>query len=153
MKYEEFSRHAPAAQAALVTMGKVIDEAGLDKELTELIKLRVSQINGCAFCVQIHLNIARRLNVAGPKLDLVAAWRDAGLFSDREKAAFAYAEALTALTDHQGVADAQAMIRTQFSENEVLFLTIAIATINTWNRLGVGLGFPPPIPAKAAQST
>jgi len=70
--YEAFEKTAPAAKAALLAMGKAADESGLDKALIELVKLRVSQINNCAFCLQIHLNVARRLGVQQEKLDLVA---------------------------------------------------------------------------------
>ncbi len=73
-------------------------DSGLDKALTELIKIRASQINGCAFCVQFHLNLARKAGVPQTKLDLVAVWRDAGVFTAREMAALAWTEALTQVT-------------------------------------------------------
>ena len=89
--YATFQKTAPAAQAALLAMGKAADESGLDKEIIELVKLRVSQINNCAFCLQIHLTVARRLAIPQDKLDLVATWHEAGIFSDREGAALAWA--------------------------------------------------------------
>lgn len=144
--YQTFTALAPAAYGALTTLGKTVDDAGLDKGLTELVKLRVSQINGCAFCVQHHLNVARRIGVAAVKLDLVAAWRDAGVFSDREAVALAWAEHLTNLPADDAGDHVYAAVREQFSEAETVFLTLAIGTINAWNRLGVGLRFPPPIP-------
>ena len=147
MTYEAFSRLAPEVQAALRAMSKAVDDAGLDKELTELIKIRASQLNGCAFCLQFHLNLARRLGVPAAKLDLVAAWRDAGVFSPRELAALAYVEALTRLADHEVLLAAQDCLLLHFSVEEARFLTIAIATINAWNRLGVAFAFPPPLPA------
>ena len=102
--YETFQKTAPGAQAALLAMGKSTEESGLDKTIVELAKLRVSQINNCAFCLQIHLNVSRRLGVPQEKLDLVATWHEAGIFSDKECAALAWAELLTRLAD-QSVPD------------------------------------------------
>ena len=141
--FDQFRETAPAAYAALAALSKAVDESGLDKALTELIKLRASQINGCAFCAQFHLNLACKLGVAAEKLDLVAVWKEAGVFSDRELAALACTELLTRL-ERQDVPDADyAAVLAQFSETEVLFLTIAIGTINSWNRIGVALRFSP----------
>ena len=92
ISYETFQKTAPGAQAALLAMGKSTEESGLDKTIVELAKLRVSQINNCAFCLQIHLNVSRRLGVPQEKLDLVATWHEAGIFSDKECAALAWAE-------------------------------------------------------------
>ena len=150
MTYEGFARLAPDVQAALRAMTKAVDESGLDKNLTELIKVRASQLNGCAFCLQFHLTLARRHGVPAAKLDLAAAWRDAGVFSPREMAALAYVEALTRLADHEVMLAAQDNVLQHFSADEARFLTIAIATINAWNRLGVGLALPPQLPAAAA---
>ncbi|SER08913.1 alkylhydroperoxidase AhpD family core domain-containing protein [Faunimonas pinastri] len=144
--YETFASTAPGIEAGLLALGKAVDASGLEKQLTELVKLRVSQINGCAFCVQHHLNIARKIGVAAAKLDLLAAWRDAGLFSDREKAALEWAELLTALPSASPPEDAFGRLRLHVSEAEAIFLTAAIATINAWNRLGVGLRFAPVFP-------
>ncbi len=105
----------------------------------------MSQINGCAFCLQLHLDIARKLGIAAEKLDLVAVWREAGVFSTREMAALAWAEALTALSPEASSGQAYEAVRREFSEAEALFLTVAIGTINQWNRIAIGLGFPPSI--------
>ncbi len=99
LTYDTFAKAAPAAHAALLAMGKAVDESGLDKSIVELAKLRVSQINKCAFCLQIHLNVSRQLGIAQEKLDLVATWHEAGIFSDKECAALAWAELLTRLAD------------------------------------------------------
>jgi AhpD family alkylhydroperoxidase len=148
--YETFQKTAPAAQAALLALGKTADESGLDKAVVELVKLRVSQINNCAFCLQIHLNVARRLSVPQEKLDLVATWHEAGIFSDRECAALAWAETLTRLADRGVPDEAHEAARRHFSESELLFLSTAIATINAWNRLGAAFHFAPPILKKTA---
>lgn len=141
--YQSANRYAPNAFAALAALGKAVDDSGLEKELTELMKVRVSQINGCAFCVQYHLTLARKIGVASLKLDLVAVWRDAGVFSNREMAALAFAEDLTALQGHEPSHQAWSGVLEHFSESEAVFLTIAIGAINNWNRIGAGLGFAP----------
>src|SRR5262245_21872606 len=87
LTYETFTKTAPAAHAALIALGKAVDESGLEKELTELVKLRASQLNGCAFCLQYHLNAARRLGLASERLDLVAAWPDGDGVTARRMAA------------------------------------------------------------------
>ena len=148
--YDSFARTAPGAQAALLAMGKTADELGLDKEIVELAKLRVSQINNCAFCLQIHLNVSRKLGIAQEKLDLVATWHEAGIFSPRECAALAWAETLTHLAGCSVSDEAYAAIRKHFHENEIVFLSVSIATINAWNRLGAAFRFAPPIPKKEA---
>jgi AhpD family alkylhydroperoxidase len=141
--YQTFLSLAPDAYGGLAALSKTVDASGLDKQLTELVKLRVSQINGCAFCVAIHLKMARKFGVDQAKLDLVATWCDAGLFSDREIAALAWAEQTTLLAGSPPPDEAYAALREQFSESEAVFLTVAVATINAWNRLGVGLRFSP----------
>ena len=146
MAYEAFSKLAPEAHAALRTLGKAVDDGGLDKGLTELVKLRASQINGCAFCLQHHLNIARKVRVEPAKLDLVAVWKDAGVFSDKECAALAWTESLTDLAAQGASDEAYEAVRRHFTETELVFLTLTIGTINNWNRLGVALRFAPPIP-------
>jgi AhpD family alkylhydroperoxidase len=148
--YETFQKTAPGAQAALLAMGKSTEESDLDKTIVELAKLRVSQINNCAFCLQIHLNVSRRLGVPQEKLDLVATWHEAGIFSDKKCAALAWAETLTRLADRAVLDDAYEDVRRHFSQAELVFLSTAIATINAWNRLGAAFRFAPPIPKKVA---
>ena len=144
--WSDFERMAPEVPAALRALGKAVDDSGLDKALTELLKLRVSQLNGCAYCIQFHLNIARRLGIAAPKLDLVAAWRDAGVFSARERAALAWAEALTGMMRAHVCDAVYAEVQRQFNAGEIAALTTAVAAINAWNRIAGALQFAPPIP-------
>ena len=147
---EDFKQIAPAAYAAIMSLGKAIEDSGLGKELLELIKIRASQINGCAFCAQLHLNIARKHDIPQEKLDLVAVWRDAGIFSERERAALAWTETLTDVA-RQGVSDsAYAAALAEFSEREIAHLTAAVGHINLWNRIAVAFRFSPPIPRQAA---
>lgn len=149
MDWDEFTTMAPAVPAALRALGAAVDESGLDKQLTELLKLRASQLNGCAFCLQFHLNIARKINIPQAKVDLVAAWADAPIFSARERAALAWCEALTTMAQRH-VADAvYDEVCAHFTRTEVLHLTAAIAAINAWNRLAGGLRFTPPVPPSA----
>ena len=149
MEIAQFRQVAPQVGAALQSLSLAAVEAGLEKDLLELVKLRASQMNGCAFCIQYHLNDARRLGVPTEKLDLVVAWAEAGVFSEREAAALAWTETLTALMA-KGVPDAayEAAAR-HFSEKELAFLTAAIGTINVWNRIGVAYRFTPPVPRSA----
>ncbi len=142
--YADFNEMAPQIRTALVDLGRAAVEAGIEKDLLELIKLRASQINGCAFCLQYHLNIARGLGVTPEKLDLVAAWRDAEIYSGRECAALEWTELLTRVAQEHITDEAFAAVRTQFSEKEVVFLTGAICAINSWNRLSVAFRFAPP---------
>lgn len=142
--YERFNQMAPAVRSALVQLGSAAVEAGIEKELLELVKLRASQINGCAFCLQFHLNLARGLDVPPEKLDLVAAWRDAGVYSARECAALAWTELLTCIAQEHISDEDYAAAREHFSEKELVFLTAAIGAINSWNRLAVAFRFVPP---------
>ena len=152
ISYETFQKTAPAAQAALLAMGKSTEESGLDKSLVELVKLRVSQLNNCAFCLQIHLNVSRKLGLPQEKLDLVATWHEAGIFSDKECAALAWGEALTRLDGRSVSDEAYEMVRRHFNEAELIALSVAVANINAWNRLGAAFRFAPPIQKKAAAS-
>ncbi len=145
--YKDFTTAAPEVYAGLATLTRAVDAAGIEKALTELVKVRVSQLNGCAFCLQFHLTLARRSGVEERKLDLLAAWRDAGIYSAREQAALAWAEALTGLEAHAASPEAWAAVRAVFSETDALHLTVTVASINAWNRIGVGLAFAPPQPA------
>ncbi|MFO1361651.1 MAG: carboxymuconolactone decarboxylase family protein [Burkholderiales bacterium] len=146
--YPQFNEIAPGVGAALRALAQAVVDSGLEKTLTELIKVRASQLNGCAFCVQYHLNAARRLGVDARKLDLAAVWRDAGVFDARERAALAWTETLTRLDGADGAPDADyERMRAHFSTAEAVNLTAAIANINAWNRIAVGLRFTPPAPA------
>ena len=120
---------------------------GLDKGLTELIKIRASQMNGCAFCLQFHLNLARKAGVSQTKLDLVAVWRDAGMFTGREMAALGWTEALT--RDHavRVLSDeAYATARTEFARERACVSDDGMASINAWNRIAMAYRFTPPVP-------
>jgi len=148
-EYENFKTQAPDAYDIVLALGQAAAGAGIDRQLLELIKLRASQINGCAFCVQYHILQGESLGIAADKLNLVVVWREAPLFSARERAALAWTEALTLVAG--GVGDEVfAQASAEFSEKELAYLTSAIASINVWNRLGVAYRWTPPARKKAA---
>lgn len=139
-EYEDFKRIAPDAYE--LALGQLAAKAGLDKQLLELVKLRASQINGCAFCVQHHILLSERIGVPVDKLNLVAVWREAPIFSVRERAALAWAESLTLLPS--GVSEeVYAEAKREFSETELSYLTSAVASINVWNRFGAAYRWTP----------
>lgn len=114
--------------------------ANFDPILMELVKLRASQINGCANCLNLHVAEARELGIPAQHIDLLAAWREAPCFSDRERAALDWTEALTRLSEGRGRASAYAALKAHFTEEEQVKLTVTINIINGWNRIAVGFG-------------
>ena len=150
-EYEDFKRIAPDAYDLVLALGQVAAKAGLEKQLLELVKLRASQINGCAFCVQHHVLLSERLGIPADKLHLVAVWREAPIFSARERAALAWTEALTLLPDGFGD-EVYAQAQNEFSETELTYLTSAVASINVWNRFGAAFRWTPPKRPGAAQA-
>src|SRR2546423_13163023 len=140
---DDYKGLAPDAFEIISSLGKAAAKAGMDKQLLELIKLRASQINGCAFCVQYHILEGEKLGVPTDKLNLVVVWREAPQFSPRERAALAWTEALTLLSE--GVSDeVYAEASVEFSEKELAYLTSAVASINVWNRFGAAFRWTPP---------
>lgn len=144
----EFARLTPGVSEGLQALGKAINTSGLPLDLLELVKLRASQINGCAYCLQFHLNMARSLDVPGEKLDLLAAWLEAPIYSRRERLALALTERLSRLAEG-GIDDAlYAQALAEFGDSQLGFLIAAIANINAWNRIAAALRFSPPLAAK-----
>jgi AhpD family alkylhydroperoxidase len=142
---------APDIYNAVLALSQLAGKAGLDKRLLELVKIRASQVNGCAFCVQYHILEAERLGVSVDKLNLVVVWREVPQFSSRERAALAWTEALTELGG--GVSDeVYVEASAEFSETELAYLTSAVAVINVWNRYGVAYRWTPPTRQKAVNA-
>ena len=142
-EYSDFQALAPDAYEGVLALGGFAAKSGIEKPLLELIKLRASQINGCAFCVQYHILQAERLGVSVDKLNLVVVWREVSQFSARERAALVWTEALTLLPN--GVSDeVYAEASKEFSEKELTYLTSAVASINVWNRFGAAYRWTPP---------
>jgi AhpD family alkylhydroperoxidase len=134
----------PEARRHAVALSNVA-EAALDGELIELVSLRCSQINGCAYCVQLHTASLREMGAAPAKATLVVTWEEAGIFSEREQAALAWAETVTRLAETHVPQAAYDAARAVFSDHELACLTAAIAAINVWNRFAVSFRFAPEI--------
>jgi len=145
--YKVFQGIIPEMATGMAAISHALRKSGMEPEIVELLKIRASQLNGCAFCVQYHLNDARKLNIPAAKLDLLATWREAGIFTEREAAALDWTERVTLLSQHHIDDEAYASVSAHFSEREVAFLTTAIGQINFWNRVAAPLRFTPPIPA------
>ena len=142
-EYRDFQAQAPEAYSAVLALGQIAAQAGLDKQLLELIKLRASQINGCAVCLQHHILLSESLGMPVDKLNLVAVWREAPQFSPRERAALAWTEVLTKLPEHGVPDDIYERVRTQLSEKELSDLTFVVMSINGWNRINLGFSVVP----------
>lgn len=128
----------PKAYPAALGLQAYVNGGGLEKRLVALVDIRASQINACAWCLDMHVAEAREAGATQRQLDLVAAWREAGtFFSEREQAALAFTEQVTLISE-QGVTDeVWDRVRAQFDEQEVVNLLMAIAAINVWNRMNV----------------
>ena len=134
----DFYTASPEAVKAQMAVEVAIGKMGLELSLLELIRLRSSQLNGCAFCVDMHTTDARKAGETERRLHAVAVWRETPFFSERERAALAWTEALTLLsTSHAPDAD-YALMKAHFSDKEMVNVTLAISSINSWNRLAVG---------------
>jgi AhpD family alkylhydroperoxidase len=123
---------------ALIGVETYLAKCGLEHGLLHLIKMRVSQINGCAYCLHMHSHDARKGGETEARLYLLDAWEESALYTPRERAALAWAEALTNIREGHAPDDVYEFARSQFSEKELADLSIAIAMINAWNRLAIG---------------
>ncbi|RAS38840.1 carboxymuconolactone decarboxylase family protein [Paraburkholderia bryophila] len=133
----DFYKANPAAVKALLGVEERIGKSALEKPLAELVRLRASQINGCAYCVDMHVTDARKGGETERRLATVVVWRETPFFTDRERAALEWTEALT-LVSHEHVPDAvwQA-VRPHFSDEELVDLTLLVSAINAWNRFAI----------------
>lgn len=134
-----FSTLSPAAYQGLIATGQALAQSSLGLELVELIYLRISQINGCAFCLGKHAETLREQGVSQAKLDRLAGWRISELFDARERAALEWAETLTAVAEKGAPDAAYEPLKAQFSDAEIADLTFAVALMNAFNRLAVGM--------------
>lgn len=128
---------APEAMNAMWGLERYVRSCGLPEKLLHLVKLRVSQINGCAYCIDMHSKDLRAAGETEKRLYLLDAWREAPFYNQRERAALAWAEAVTRVTEGHVPDDAYEQARIQFSEQELINLTMAVVTINSWNRLSI----------------
>jgi AhpD family alkylhydroperoxidase len=134
-----FFQVAPEGTKAMNAVEQAIASSGIEHGLLELVRLRASQINGCAFCINMHVNDALKNGETHERLHLVQVWRESSLFTDRERAALNWAEILTNIAQTHAPDADFALLRSQFSEVEIAYLTLAIGSINVWNRIQIGL--------------
>lgn len=146
----DVTKVSPAAYQAAAALQTYVDQSGLDAKLRELIKIRASQINGCAFCLAMHTRDARNIGETDERMHLLAAWREAPVYSARERAALAWVEAITLVTQGHVPDEAFEAVRKQFSEKEIVDLTAAAAAINIWNRIAIAFRVPPQVDSKRA---
>jgi len=138
----DYASALPAGLTAMLGLEKVVHAGTLDPLLLELVKIRASQINGCARCLEMHTKDARAIGEEQDRLDLVSAWKEAGCFSDAERAALGWCEALTLIAETGAPDDVYEAVEREFEPAEIATLTFAITNINAWNRLNVGLRIP-----------
>jgi AhpD family alkylhydroperoxidase len=141
---------APDALKALTALEAEVQGSGLEQSLIELVKTRASQINGCAFCINMHTQDARKHGETEQRLYLLNAWRESPVYTDRERAALAWTEAVTLISATHAPDDVYEEVRAQFSESETVNLTMLVATINAWNRIAISFRLVPPVKVKAA---
>ncbi len=140
----EPSKASPDAYAAMLAMERFVRSSGLEHELIELVKIRASQMNGCAFCLDMHTKDARAAGETEQRLHVLSAWREASFYTPRERAALAWTEAVTRLGPHGVPDEVFQSARQQLSEEELVNLTMAVITINGWNRLAIAFQSPEP---------
>jgi len=133
----QYETAAPEVFAAMRALEAQVRRSGLEGSLLELIKIRASQINGCAFCLDMHTREARAAGESDRRMHLVSVWREAALFTEREKAALAWTEAVTLVASSHVSDDVYEFAISQFSAAELAKLTLAVIAINGWNRLAV----------------
>src|SRR5450759_2232111 len=137
-----YSKSAPEGIEILHELESYIKKAGLEPDLVELIKLRASQINGCAYCIDMHTKDARSRGESEQRLYGVSAWREAPFYSQRERAALAWTESVTKISENQVPDEIYHLVKGQFTERELVDLTLAVIAINAWNRLAISFRTP-----------
>jgi len=143
MQRLDFGKASPSAYKALLGLENTVRDSGLEHSLVELVKLRASQINGCGYCVDMHASDARKAGETERRLHAVAVWRETPFFTARERAALAWTEALTRLSQQPELERDYAALKEQFGDKEMVDLTLAVAAINSWNRMAIGFGAQP----------
>lgn len=133
----DYAKVARGAYEAMLGLEKYLHQCGLEQPLLDLIKLRVSQINGCAYCLDMHWKDLRANGETEQRLYGLDAWEESPYYSDRERAALAWAESVTNVRDTHVPDEVYAKAKKQFSDKELADLTLAVATINAWNRLAI----------------
>ena len=144
MRYD-YRAAAPGVVEAMRGLEREIARSGLERPLLHLVKIRASQLNGCAFCLTMHIREAREDGERQERIDLLPAWREAPFYNARERAALAWTEAVTLLPQTGVPNDVYEQARAVFSPTELAYLTLAIVAINGWNRLNVSFRIPPEV--------
>ena len=137
MERFNYAKVAPGAYRAMAGLEHYLHESGLEENLLHLIKLRASQINGCAYCLDMHWKDLKAIGESDQRLYELNAWEESPFYSDRERAALAWTEAVTRVADSRVPDDLYESVSQHFSEKELADLTLAVATINAWNRLAI----------------
>ena len=132
-----YAKAFPEGVQAMLHLGRAISNSGLESSLLELVKTRASQMNGCAYCIDMHTKDARAAGESEQRLYALPAWRETPFFSARERAALAWTEALTNIQQGHASDEVYAEVRSQFDEKELVRLTLAITQINAWNRIAI----------------
>lgn len=132
-----YAKAFPEGIHGMLNLGKVIGSSGLDPSLLELVKTRASQMNGCAYCIDMHTKDARAAGETEQRLFALSAWRETPFFTSRERAALAWTEALTNIQQGHAPDDVYEQARREFDEPQLVRLTLAITQINTWNRIAI----------------
>ncbi len=138
-----YGKAFPEGFHALSELGKVINQSGLEPALVELVKTRASQINGCAYCIDMHTKDARAAGETEQRLYALSAWRETPFYTPRERAALAWTEAITNIQEGHASDEVYEEVRKQFNEAELVRLTMAITQINTWNRISIAFRVEP----------
>ena len=133
----DFAKIPPGAMQAMRGIEQYVRKSGLEASLLELIRLRASQINGCAYCIDMHTKDARAAGESEQRLYGLTAWRETPFYSDRERAALAWTEAVTLINQGHAPDEIYELVRRHFSEKEIVDLTMAVVAINSWNRLAI----------------
>lgn len=134
----DYSKASPAAYRAMFGLERYVRDCGLEAPLLELVKMRASQINGCAFCLDMHSKDARAAGETEQRLYVLSAWREAPFYTERERAALAWTEALTLVSEDHVPDEVYEQASAHFSEKELVDLSLAVVAINGWNRLAIG---------------
>ena len=136
-------KHSPGARSAMWGLEKLVRESGLEAPLLELVRMRTSQMNGCAYCLDMHSKDARAAGETEQRLYTLSAWRETAFFTDRECAALEWTEAVTDVAHSHVPDDVYERVRKHFTEVELVNLTMAIVAINGWNRIAISFRMVP----------
>lgn len=145
MELKEFHQLTRETTSALRSIGQAVGQSSLEPLLVELVKMRASQINGCAFCLNMHFEESQKLGETPRRLNLLNAWREAPVFSERERAALAWTESLTLVSENHVPDEIYKEVSQHFSQQELAVLTAAVVAINAWNRIAIAFRATPEI--------